>query len=238
MERRRKILKQRDGPDITMMAFTVTEIIFIFMNRRCGKMDKEQITLDYYSDNAKRLRAVIDHILTKFGGISPKDYDDFYSLANEVFTVVLKTYDGTQKFENYMYSCLSNKIKTEITYRNRSKRKRKIETVTREGGRGTEFVDDVSMDSTVGGGEITTIENMIPSSFDLEKEVSGRIGGTYDDKIEKYLEKLSKRQREIVLMLSEGYKAEEIRGNLHLTAGVYSDCMRAIQSYSNIKILL
>lgn len=201
-------------------------------------MNKEQIVLEYYSDNAKRLRAVTDRILMRFGGISQKDYDDFYSLANEVFTKVLRTYDGTQKFENYIYSCLSNKIKTEFTYRNRSKRRVKWEKVTKEREDEVEFINDISLEAPVGGGEVMALESTLPSGFDLEKVISGKNGEAYGDNIKKYLEKLSKRQREIVLMLSEGYKAEEIKKSLNITSGIYSDCMRAIQSYSNIKILL
>lgn len=200
-------------------------------------MDKEQIVLEYYSDNAKRLRAVIDRILIRFGGISQKDYDDFYSLANEVFTKVLRTYDGTQKFENYIYSCLSNKIKTEFTYRNRSKRRGKRREAAKEGEE-EEYINDISLEASVDGEGVTTLESTLPSGFDLEKVISGKNGEVYDGNIKKYLQKLSKRQREIVLMLSEGYKAEEIKESLNITSGIYSDCMRAIQSYSNIKILL
>lgn len=78
----------------------------------------------YYADNAKKLHKTVDRILCKFGGLSDKDTDDFYSLANEVFADVMKRYDYKQSFDGFLYSCLSNKIMTEITKRNREKRKR------------------------------------------------------------------------------------------------------------------
>ena len=77
----------------------------------------------YYADNAKKLHKTVDRILCKFGGLSDKDTDDFYSLANEVFADVLKRYNYMQSFDGFLYSCLSNKIMTEITKRNREKRK-------------------------------------------------------------------------------------------------------------------
>ena len=83
----------------------------------------EQILTVYYSNNAQKLHNTVDKILLKFGGISDKDVDDFYSLANEVFVNVMRRYDGTQSFDGFLYSCLLNKIKTEITRRNREKRK-------------------------------------------------------------------------------------------------------------------
>ena len=83
-------------------------------------MDKNLVT--YYDNNAAKLRRTVDKILMKFGGISDKDTDDFYSLANEVFVNVMRRYDDSQSFDAYLYSCLLKKIKTEMTRRNREKR--------------------------------------------------------------------------------------------------------------------
>ena len=77
----------------------------------------------YYADNARKLHRTVDKILSKFGGLSDKDRDDFYSLANEVFVHALKRYDYLRSFDGFLYSCLSNKIKTDITKRNRWKRR-------------------------------------------------------------------------------------------------------------------
>lgn len=77
----------------------------------------------YYADNAKMLHRVVDRILSKFGGLTYKDIDDFYSLANMVFADAIKRYDGEQSFDGFLYSCLSNKIMSEITRRNCEKRK-------------------------------------------------------------------------------------------------------------------
>ena len=82
-----------------------------------------QILDTYYTDNAKKLHRVVDRILSKFGGLTYKDTGDFYSLANEVFTDAIKRYDGEQSFDGFLYSCLSNKIMSEITKRNCEKRK-------------------------------------------------------------------------------------------------------------------
>ena len=42
----------------------------------------EKILQSYYADNAKKLHRIVDRIILRFGGISEKDKDDFYSLAN------------------------------------------------------------------------------------------------------------------------------------------------------------
>ena len=84
---------------------------------------QESMLEDYYSDNARKLHKVVDGILVRFGGLSDKDMDDFYSLANEVFVDVMKRHDGERSFDGFLYACLTNKIMTEITRRNREKRR-------------------------------------------------------------------------------------------------------------------
>lgn len=53
----------------------------------------EQMLKAYYADNARKLHKTVDKILLKFGGLSDKDMDDFYSLSNEVFVDVMRRYD-------------------------------------------------------------------------------------------------------------------------------------------------
>ena len=83
----------------------------------------DQILYSYYANNARKLHKIVDRILYKFGGIYGKDKDDFYSLANEVFVYAMRRYDGAQSFDGFLYSCLKNKILSEITKRNREKRR-------------------------------------------------------------------------------------------------------------------
>lgn len=69
----------------------------------------QQSILDtYYADNAKKLHRIVDGILSKFGGLSNKDKDDFYSLANEVFADIMKKYDDSQSFKTY---CINGSYK-------------------------------------------------------------------------------------------------------------------------------
>ena len=62
----------------------------------------EQILITYYADNAKKLHKLVDRILLKFGGLSYKDLDDFYSLSNEVFVDVMTRYDDSQSFDAFL----------------------------------------------------------------------------------------------------------------------------------------
>ena len=183
----------------------------------------EQILITYYADNAKKLHKVVDKILLNFGGLSGKDLDDFYSLANEVFVDVMRRYDDSQSFDGFLYSCLLNKIKTEITRRNREKRKADRMSI--------------SIDTPIGDDESSTIGDMIADGFSIEKELFERDEEGYSKKMLLYLSRLSNLQKEVLRLNTAGYLPGEIREELHITEKQYSDCYAAIHSYRNISVL-
>lgn len=183
--------------------------------------------IEYYCGNSMtRLKQLSYPIFTKFGGITPKDYDEFYSEANKTILNAVNIYDDSKSgnFEGFLVSCLSRKFKTLMTRRNRNKR----------------FADRVctSLDAPIGDTDGVTLADMIPSDFDLESEVADEIGISSGSKMERYLDQLSRKQKQVAVYLSEGYKPLEIRELLHMTEKEFSDCMMAIRSYKNIKILL
>jgi len=183
----------------------------------------EQILITYYANNARKLHKVVDKILLKFGGLSDKDLDDFYSLANEVFTDVMRRYDDSQPFDTFLYSCLLNKIKTEMTRRNREKRKADRMSI--------------SIDTPFGDDENSTIGDMIRDDFSIEKEIFEKNDEGYSRKMLLYLSKLSNLQKEVLRLNIAGYLPGEIREKLHITDKQYNDCQTAIHSYRNVSVL-
>lgn len=178
----------------------------------------------YYADNARKLHKMVDSILCKFGGLSSKDTDDFYSLANEVFVDVMKRYDSSQPFEVFLYSCLLNKIKTEMTRRNREKRKADRMCIS---------IDAVNDDD-----EKRSLLDFIASDFDTFEEAIKRQGNRqYQDKIQCYISKLSNRQVNILNFLMDGYRPSEIQRIFCISSAEYSDDLKIMRSYENIKIL-
>lgn len=178
----------------------------------------------YYADNAKKLHKVVDRILSKFGGLSNKDMDDFYSIANEVFADIIKKYDNSQSFDGFLHSCLSNKIKTEITKRNCEKRKADRMAI--------------SFDTANDSGDECCLLDFISSDFDTFEEVAKRQkGGEYRDKVQQYISKLSNLQVSILNLLVDGYKPNEIQLILEISSKEYAEDLKNIRSYENIKIL-
>lgn len=178
----------------------------------------------YYADNAKKLHKMVNRILLKFGGLSNKDLDEFYSLANEVFVNAMRNYDPEQPFDGFLYSCLLRKIMSEITRRNREKRKADRMSV--------------SLDITNDGGEEYSLLDCVPSDFDtFEEAVKLQGNEQYQDKVQMYISKLSNQQVNVLNMLIDGYKPNEIRRILEISPDEYSDDMRILKCYENIKIL-
>lgn len=184
-----------------------------------------QILDTYYTDNAKKLHRIVDRILSKFGGLTYKDTDDFYSLANEVFADVIKRYDGEQSFDGFLYSCLSNKIMSEITKRNCEKRKADRLSI--------------SVNATNNKGEDYSLLDCIPSDFDTFEEASKRQeNGQYSSsKVQQYISRLSNQQVNILNLLIDGYKPFEIRRILLLSSKEYANNMQIMRSYENVKVL-
>lgn len=177
----------------------------------------------YYADNASKLHGIVDRILLKYGGLSEKDKDDFYSLANEVFVDVMRRYDRTQPFEVYLYSCLSNRIKTEITRRNRFKRN-------------TDRLS-VSLDLPVGDEEEMVLGDILADDFNIEREAFGNREEGYSRKMRLYLNRLSNTQKKVLNMITIGFMPDEIQEELHITEKEYSECRQTIQAYRNISVL-
>ena len=182
----------------------------------------ETIINSYYKNNAKKLHNMVDRILFKLR--FDVDNEGFYSLANEIFVDVLNRYDGKQDFDGFLYSCLVNKFKTEMTRRNRYKRQ-------------TDRIS-VSIDTPIGDKENSTIGDLLADKDTIEKIFFEEREETYSDKMKNYLGRLSILQREVLRLISIGFEPNEILAELHINKKLYDDCYNAIHSYRNISVLI
>ena len=144
---------------------------------------------EYCANEMKKLKQICYPLLIKIGGISEKDYDDFYSIALDALADSALRYDETKKcqFNTFLIGNIRRKFNTEIRDRNRAKRipAKKLESTSN-----LVTEDGVELGET------------IPSKFDTyETACEYLFEGT---KIERYLDKLSYTQRKIVSLLSDG----------------------------------
>jgi len=188
-------------------------------------MQKQQLLEDYASNNMAKLRKISYPLFIKFGGISEKDHDDFYSKANEELWKATEVFDESKgvQFDVYLKGCLTRKFKTEMTGLNREKRKAdRLST---------------SLDAPIGEEEGATLGDLLASDFDIDKELMDETGLLHDEKIEKYLSSLSAMQRQIVEMKMNDVPISEIKEKLNLGEGQYEDHCKQIRSFRNTQIL-
>ena len=177
----------------------------------------------YFKNDAKKLNIMIDKILFKLK--FDVDKSDFYSLGNEIFLDALCRYDESQDFNGFLYSCLTNKFKTEMTRRNRQKRQADKNAISME----------TSLKSDEGD---LTIGDTIADKSTIEKEFFEAREEGYSKKMSNYLGRLSPLQKEVLHLISIGFKPVEILEELHINQKLYNDCYSAIHSYRNISILM
>lgn len=190
--------------------------------------NKDLSVLEPYCENEmKQLKRMSRSIFMKFNEpISNADYDDFYSVANLVLWQAYNSYDPDMgiKFEGFLHSCLSKKFKTEVEYRHRQKRVL------------NQFA--VSLDAASENDKEYCLMDCVASDFDTFEEVIKRQEkDQFQDKVQKYVSRLSKQQIRILNMLMEGYKPNEIRQELKISSKQYAKELHIMRSYENVKVL-
>lgn len=177
----------------------------------------------YFENDGKVLYTLINKVLFKLKFDVEKS--DFYSLGSEIFLDALCRYDETQDFNGFLYSCLMNKFKTEMTRRNRQKR---------QGDNNA-----ISIDTPIGDDDGNfTIGDTLTSNSTIEKEFFKEREETYSKEMCKYLSRLSNLQKEVLHLISIGFMPSEIIEELHINQKMYEDCYSAIHSYRNTSILM
>lgn len=95
-----------------------------------------------------------------------------------------------------------------------------------------------SLDAVNGDEEECSLLDFIPSDFDTFEEVTKRHENQqYQDKVQLYISRLSNCQVNILNLLIDGYRTNEIREILHLSSKELMENLQIMRSYENVKIL-
>ena len=177
----------------------------------------------YYANNAIKLHKMVDKILIKLK-FHDVDNEDFYSLANEIFVDVLRRYDNKQDFDGFLYSCLMNKFKTEMTRRNRQKRQADRTAL--------------SLDEKVGNDEDgITFGDTVADKKTIEGEIFKEEREEWRKEVKEYLKRLSPLQRQIAFLLSYENTPQEICEELHITMKHFENSLKRILADERIRPL-
>lgn len=192
------------------------------------ELNKEQLAIidEYCCDGMKKLKKLCNPIIVKIGGISEKDHDDIYSLAQFLLYKSVKNYDKNNangaSFKTFLYNILSRRIyATYIRDKNRQCRSN-----TRIGKNGEViFIPDVSLDAATE--ETQDIKEKIASDYNVE-DVS-EFDFTVDENVENFMSSLSNIQRKILEMKMKEIPTDKIRSELGISAARYAKEMESIK---------
>ena len=204
----------------------------------------EEIIQWLFANEAKEMKKICNKYMLKFGGISEMDYDDFYSQVGWDVSIASKNYRPTddKSFKEFIYGVIKLSVCKQMTHRNRGKRQLIVEKeiVDEVGNKTTikEYIPTVSLDAPVGEEGGMTVGEMLAHKSTTETDFFEEREDTYSDKMNRYLNKLSSLQREVLRLISIGIMPSEILEELHINQKMYEDCYQAIHSYRNISVLI
>lgn len=180
----------------------------------------------YCENGMQLLKRISRSIFMRFNEpLNTADYDDFYSIANMTLWQAYNSYDPNIgiSFDGFLRSCLQKKFKTELKYRHR--KKRILNQLA------------VSLDA-LNDDEKSSLLDLIASDFDTFEEVMKlQKNEQYQGKVEQYLSRLSNQQINILNLMMDGYEPHEIQNILKISVKEYSDDLKIIRNYENVKIL-
>lgn len=208
-------------------------------------MNQVEETIQWLFENdSKEMKKICNKYMMKFGGISRMDYDDFYSQVGWDVSVASKNYEPNpeKSFKEFIYGVIKLAVWKQMTHRNRGKRQLIVEKeIVDETGNIViikEYIPTVSLDAPVGEEGGMTVGEMLSHKSTTESDFFEEREDVYSPKMDKYLNKLSSLQREVLRLISIGFMPSEIIDELHINQKMYEDCYNAIHSYRNTKVLM
>lgn len=204
-----------------------------------------------YANDARELHRMVKKIVSSFGGISQKDMDDFYSVANSTIAEIKGNIDNKiidaeatgedsknhynpskGRIEPYVYRAIEYRIKDFISGKNTLKRS----PHDTEGN----VMQIMSLDSPMGEDNASTVGEFLcskSSDFDIIDAIESKNGTVWSENVEKYLNSLTKMQRGILMMKINGNTNEQIRDEYHLSRKRFEAEWQIIRSYEHTKHL-
>lgn len=197
---------------------------------------------DLYANDQHKLKQICNKEMMRFGGLSQKDYDGFYSRAGLEISVARKNnvFDplkGKTPLE-FFSGVIKRSIWKEMTDRNRGKRQNIIEVEELDENENVvkkkKFIPTISIDFPIGEENGMTIGDTLHADFDIGEELSDNF---QDEKIEKFLSGLSNIQRQIAEMIMDNFSVSEIKRKLNLSDKEYNSNFAILKSFKNMSVL-
>lgn len=188
-----------------------------------------KIINDYSDDENKKLKKLCHKIWR--GKIDMYEYDDLYDVAIQCLMESVYSFNSEKaNFETYLTGNIKRKFDTWM--RDNRFRLKRNNLVTDEKGKiiydenGTPtIIKNISLDAHTE--DDNNLIEKLDSGINIEDECKFNFDS--DEKVEKFLNSLSKIQKNILLMRMEDFPSEKIKEELGISNGEYNSAMKAIK---------
>lgn len=195
-------------------------------------IEAQKIYEKYLGDDMKRLRKISNNIIYKLGEpYTDMCIEDFYEIALiELMKIVIR-YDEEKcdHFEPYLILCLRSKFKS-LRYKLYGSNK----TADVYGRKRIPLSVCISLEAPISEDEEDgglLIKDVISGKTDIFDEVTEH---EEEDLVIIFRKKLSKIENKIIDLLIEGFKANEIQKQLHISSVSYNNHWENIERYKYI----
>lgn len=213
-----------------------------FHNDLITEKEANDIVNFFYDNDGKEIKIICNQILHSIWNDVPYYYrDDFESLAGRLLLVCINKYDPSvgdfrgfaypffqKKFISHIYSINSLKHGGDGNWdgKKRDENGKKVKKGVK--------VKTINIDDKVKEGSDSTYADIVPGGKSVEEVV---FENKKDSRLEVYINRLSRTQREIAELLANGYKPNEIQNILGLTPKQYFDNLTEMRNPENTNIL-
>ena len=195
--------------------------------------DSQKATIyDYCKNDMKKLKLICNFVWGK-KGIPNCYHDDLYDDAINVLSESVITFNpnGKSQFKTQLTNNIRRSYKDwyRDTYLRAKRNNLELDekgNIKRDENGNPIIIHNVSFDAPADDG--TDLKDKIPARENNREN-------DFSHQMKKYLDKLSKVQRRILIYLSDGYSQEEIQNLLHIDKALYKDSIAAIMDEKNKK---
>ena len=198
--------------------------------------DEMKIVTYYCKDDMKQLKKICDPLIAN-KNVAQMEYDDLYSNALNVLIESVKDYNGNKsKFFTYLIGNIKRSFYDWT--RDRLKWKRcNLETdengkVKKDGSGLPIPIKNIPLDAPNDDG--VDWSEKIESDFNIENESD--LDFETDDRVEEFLNTLSKIQEKILRLKMANYTAEDIQQKLNISNGEYIKAINSIKMNKNLSM--
>lgn len=188
----------------------------------------EEILDFYYSNENKEMIGICNYVIYKLKwNLSEYEIEDLYSLADEVIIEAIKNYDKTKSsFKTHFSNCLAKRFISEKRSNYKDKRFANYSGKRNDGSENT----IISYNTLIN--EKTESIEFYDIGYNLENDCI-----RFSCEVEIYFDKLSRQQKKIALLISEGYEPDDICKKLKIDKKTYRKLWERMISYEKTHVL-